>query len=225
MLSSSAFSGRCALKELTGIAHVWKKHKTHQTHVPMSGYSHGWAGPPSRSIMTIMTITFTITFTIITSKWYLWPANILLWEEATFSMYPTTKANFPNWTKNLVHFSICACHPCAGAILIFSVSFPISSDDPRRESNRGLPNRGEAIRKDMATTKQDRLFWMSRCNHLRLVPRRVGWISEDFLLPPKNRGPGLSGKTSHFCLSYYVAKKIEFKFHRNQWKWLSLIGI
>ena len=63
-----------------------------------------------------------------------------------------------------------ACHPCAGAILIFSVSFPISSDDPRRESNRGLPNRGAAIRKDMATTKQDRLFWMSH--------RRVGWISE-----------------------------------------------
>ena len=25
--------------------------------------------------------------------------------------------------KNLVHFSICACHPCAGAMLIFSVSF------------------------------------------------------------------------------------------------------
>ena len=26
-------------------------------------------------------------------------------------------------TKNLLHFSICACHPCAGAMLIFSVSF------------------------------------------------------------------------------------------------------
>jgi hypothetical protein len=25
--------------------------------------------------------------------------------------------------KNLDHFSICACHPCAGAMLIFSVSF------------------------------------------------------------------------------------------------------
>ena len=25
--------------------------------------------------------------------------------------------------KNLVHLSICACHPCAGAMLIFSVSF------------------------------------------------------------------------------------------------------
>ena len=25
--------------------------------------------------------------------------------------------------KNCVHFSICACHPCAGAMLIFSVSF------------------------------------------------------------------------------------------------------
>ena len=25
--------------------------------------------------------------------------------------------------KNLYHFSTCACHPCAGAMLIFSVSF------------------------------------------------------------------------------------------------------
>ena len=25
--------------------------------------------------------------------------------------------------KNWLHFSICACHPCAGAMLIFSVSF------------------------------------------------------------------------------------------------------
>ena len=26
-------------------------------------------------------------------------------------------------TKNLVHFLICACHPCEGAVLIFPVSF------------------------------------------------------------------------------------------------------
>ena len=26
------------------------------------------------------------------------------------------------WAKNLLHFSTCACHPCAGAMLIFSVS-------------------------------------------------------------------------------------------------------
>ena len=25
--------------------------------------------------------------------------------------------------KNVIHFSICACHPCAGAMLILSVSF------------------------------------------------------------------------------------------------------
>ena len=25
--------------------------------------------------------------------------------------------------QNLVHFSICACHPCTGAMLFFSVSF------------------------------------------------------------------------------------------------------
>ena len=28
-------------------------------------------------------------------------------------------------TKNVLHFSICACHPCAGAMLIFSVSFQV----------------------------------------------------------------------------------------------------
>ena len=28
-------------------------------------------------------------------------------------------------SKNCVHFSICACHPCAGAMLIFSVSFQL----------------------------------------------------------------------------------------------------
>ena len=38
------------------------------------------------------------------------------------------KANPPNkrktqQPKNLLHFSICACHPCAGAVLIFSVLF------------------------------------------------------------------------------------------------------
>ena len=32
-------------------------------------------------------------------------------------------AGYIKETKNCVHFSICACHPCAGAMLIFSVSF------------------------------------------------------------------------------------------------------
>ena len=27
--------------------------------------------------------------------------------------------------ENSLHFSICACHPCAGAMLIFSVSFQL----------------------------------------------------------------------------------------------------
>ena len=37
--------------------------------------------------------------------------------------------------KNLVHFSICACHPCAGAMLILCI-VPILADDPRRESTQ-----------------------------------------------------------------------------------------
>ena len=32
----------------------------------------------------------------------------------------------PAREKNWLHFSICACHPCAGAMLIFSVSFQFS---------------------------------------------------------------------------------------------------
>ena len=28
-------------------------------------------------------------------------------------------------SKNSLHFSSCACHPCAGAMLIFSVSFQV----------------------------------------------------------------------------------------------------
>ena len=32
-------------------------------------------------------------------------------------------SKFEMISKNLLHFSICACRPCAGAMLIFSVSF------------------------------------------------------------------------------------------------------
>ena len=117
--------GHVHFREVTGIAEGIKgTHTTHQTYFPMSGRR------PSRSITTIITITFTI----ITSRSYLLHSNILDWEEATCSMYPTTKPNFSNWANNLVHFTIFGCHPCAGAIR--------KSDDPRRESNRGLPNRG-----------------------------------------------------------------------------------
>ena len=35
--------------------------------------------------------------------------------------------------KNLDHFSICACHPCAGAMLIFSVSFQFYRMSPKRQ--------------------------------------------------------------------------------------------
>ena len=31
--------------------------------------------------------------------------------------------------KNWLHFSICVCHPCAGAMIIFSVSFQFSGPD------------------------------------------------------------------------------------------------
>jgi len=36
--------------------------------------------------------------------------------------------------KNLDHFSICACHPCAGAMLIFSVSFQFYRMSPKGQT-------------------------------------------------------------------------------------------
>ena len=36
--------------------------------------------------------------------------------------------------KNLDHFSICACHPCAGAMLIFSVSFQFYQMSPKGQT-------------------------------------------------------------------------------------------
>ena len=36
------------------------------------------------------------------------------------------------------HFSICACHPCAGAMLIFSVSFQVYQMSPKTQRGEGL---------------------------------------------------------------------------------------
>ena len=45
-------------------------------------------------------------------------------------------------TKNLLHFSICACHPCAGAMLIFPVSFQfyrmIAEANPKNAAAKNL---------------------------------------------------------------------------------------
>ena len=40
--------------------------------------------------------------------------------------------------KDFVHFSICACHPCAGAMLIFSVSFQFYRMIPEGNPSRRL---------------------------------------------------------------------------------------
>ena len=42
--------------------------------------------------------------------------------------------------NNLIHFSICACHPCAGAMLIFCI-VPILADDLRKGSDRGASSK------------------------------------------------------------------------------------
>ncbi len=44
--------------------------------------------------------------------------------------YKLSSLSGPN--KNLDHFSICACHPCAGAMLIFFVSFQFDQMSPIR---------------------------------------------------------------------------------------------
>ncbi|KAK8348429.1 hypothetical protein V6Z12_A06G080300 [Gossypium hirsutum] len=45
------------------------------------------------------------------------------------------KSNNQKNKKNLDHFSICACHPFAGAMLIFSVSFQFYQMSPKGEAN------------------------------------------------------------------------------------------
>ena len=45
------------------------------------------------------------------------PPRRCIWE-----MHAICKSKATNKSKNCLHFSICACHPCAGAMLIFSVS-------------------------------------------------------------------------------------------------------
>ena len=44
-------------------------------------------------------------------------------ETSKFEPNPILKHDLRKGSKNVIHFSICACHPCAGAMLIFSVSF------------------------------------------------------------------------------------------------------
>ena len=43
-------------------------------------------------------------------------------------------------TKNLIHFPICACHPCAGAMLIFPVSFQFYRMFPEGNPHRLAEN-------------------------------------------------------------------------------------
>ena len=43
-------------------------------------------------------------------------------------------------TKNLIHFPICACHPCAGAMLIFSASFQFYRMFPEGNPHRLAEN-------------------------------------------------------------------------------------
>lgn len=50
----------------------------------------------------------------------------------------SNKERMPRAKKNLDHFSICACHPCAGAMLIFSVSFQFYRMSPKRQPCRQL---------------------------------------------------------------------------------------
>ena len=59
------------------------------------------------------------------------PIEVLLDKNALFQVACLLPANvLVSWRhdgseKNCLHFSICACHPCAGAMLIFSVSFQV----------------------------------------------------------------------------------------------------
>ena len=67
--------------------------------------------------------------------------------------------------QEYVHFSICACHPCAGAMLILLCIVPILTDDSRRESAR---------------KKQDMLRIISRyidCSEVKLYISCIIYVS------------------------------------------------
>ena len=61
-------------------------------------------------------------------------ANINCWTSKTKQSLISSKMNWTNNQKNLDHFSICACHPCAGAMLIFSVSFQFYRMSPKGQA-------------------------------------------------------------------------------------------
>ena len=62
-----------------------------------------------------------------------WPHAFHSWARRLWRKHTMTRFNIGDThshagmrdsaKKNVIHFSICACHPCAGAMLIFSVSF------------------------------------------------------------------------------------------------------
>ena len=71
-----------------------------------------------------------------------------------------------------LHFSICACHPCAGAMLILSV--PISTDDPRR-LDRHAPWRPRILRAQITCC----LPSTERLGRLRLEAKSQNQISSN----------------------------------------------
>ena len=132
MLSSSTFSGSCALEGSNRDSGRYQKNTklVHQTYFPMSGYS------PSRSITTIMTITFTI----ITSRSYLQIYWIGRRPHFQCTQLPnqTSQIGQTTWYTSQFLVVILVQGPFGNLLCIV----PTVSDDPRRESNRGLPNRG-----------------------------------------------------------------------------------
>jgi len=91
-----------------------------------------------------------------------------------------------NGKKNLDHFSICACHPCAGAMLIFSVSFQFYQMSPKRQKDRSAfrlyrpeNNLGKAYGLFTATScptcpsledPSPQLFWISFAQDFNATP-------------------------------------------------------
>jgi hypothetical protein len=80
--------------------------------------------------------------------------------------------------KNLDHFSICACHPCAGAMLIFSVSFQFYRMSPKRRSaaRSWTYKLVSAMLAGLSGAKSRFFPRFLPPQAVTTAPRRVGWI-------------------------------------------------
>ena len=69
-------------------------------------------------------------------------------------------------TKNLLHFPICACHPCAGAMLLFSASIQFYRMFPEGNPHRLAENEVTTLLGILQSYPRQSVPRFFHCNHL-----------------------------------------------------------